>query len=143
MSNLRSIGRAIQMYQQDYRGSSATALSDGSPMREGCPPALRSLASYGVAPAQLFCASALHRRDAEYGYHSWNPDSLPGDSTSDGAVRALRYRFIHERENYPLVYDSNHMAFREQVAGPANWLVLRWDGRVERVRRPVSNSVGL
>jgi hypothetical protein len=133
-NNLRRIGRAIDMYRDDWSSPSAEL----SPIGMGCPPNLHLLVgSYGISAYELVCQSRVSREQPSYAYTAWSKEMLRPE------LHQLRISFERNPGRFALMHDRNHMSFRQRMVGPANWIVLRFDGEIERVRRPMRGTAGL
>jgi hypothetical protein len=138
MGNLRKIGQALKLYRSDYGDDNPPEIS---PVGYGCPFRLSELVgTYGLSSSDLHCHSALTLDAVKYRYHIWNEKIL-----SDIPIVApqLRPLFAQSPLRFPIVADENHMSHRDAIIGPARFLILRLDGRVEEAVRPVRAAIGL
>ncbi len=136
MSNLKQIGLALQMYLQDW-GTGVCEIANF-----GLPPSLLHLFPHYAKSKDIFkCPSVWDpfrkTLPVSYAYQVWKgdgrapnePPELQGPPTYFCQEVAKRPRGLLD---YPIVVDDNHNTREQKFFGPATWLILRGDGRVEK-----------
>lgn len=136
MSNLKQIGVALHLYLQDW-GTGMCEIGNF-----GLPPNLTHLYPSYVSSKDIFkCPSVRdpYRRtsDVSYLYQVWKgdgrvpnePPELQGPPIYFCQEVAKRPRGLYD---WPIVVDDNHNSREQMSFGPATWLILRGDGRVEK-----------
>jgi hypothetical protein len=142
LSHLRLLGRAMELYRQDY----ATTARPASMDEMGLPPNLLVLAQAKRPTGEPYLPeglTALRCPDEKspvplgcsYGYNTWTA------AAEKRGLDRFRNAVAQRGRRYPLVYDHYHDPPPDRPPSTRVVLVLRLDGTVEACRAPLySNS---
>jgi len=136
LSNLKQIGIGLHLYLQDW-GTGVCEIANF-----GLPTSLLHLFPNYVKDKGIFrCPSVWdpYRKTSSVSYHYqvWKGDGrVPSEPLELQGPPMYFCQEVKKRpgglNDWPIVVDDNHMSWEERLFGPATWLILRGDGRVEK-----------